>query len=167
MHELSLFTQIPSPRRHQILQILAGVAGMQPTPILERHLVFKPVEKAAPKAAAVGGSQGVRDQQRAARRAAPQAAVKELFYLRLVEDLEGESGEGVGAEEEDGAGEEEDGMAKVEAEAEEAGGKQARWTMRFEDVPEAGKRAVTARAVTVTDIVDGDPVGLMDGLGYQ
>jgi len=39
--------------------------------------------------------------------------------------------------------------------------------MRFEDVPEAGKRAVTARAVTVTDIVDGDPVGLMDGLGYQ
>ncbi len=166
MHELSLYTQIPSPRRDQILQILAGVAGMQPTPILERHLVFKPVEKSAPKSAVVGGSQGIRDQQRAARRA-PQVAVKELFYLRLVENLEGETGDGVGAVH-GGAGEE-DGAAEAEAdaEAEEAGGKQARWTMRFEDVPEAGKRAVTARAVTVTDIVDGDPVGLMDGLGYQ
>ena len=42
MHELLLFGQIAASRHDQVLNILAGVAAMQPVAVFEKHLVFKP-----------------------------------------------------------------------------------------------------------------------------
>ncbi len=63
----------------------------------------------------------------------------ELYYLRLVEGREG-----------------------VDASA-----SSSKWTMRFYDVPEPGKKQVTARMMTSVEVADGDPVGFVEGLGYR
>lgn len=42
MHEFSLFSQIPSARYDQVLNVLAGIAGTQPQAIYERHLLYRP-----------------------------------------------------------------------------------------------------------------------------
>lgn len=43
MHELCLYGQVAAARHEQILQILAGIAAMQPNIFYERQLVFKPL----------------------------------------------------------------------------------------------------------------------------
>ena len=42
MHELLLFAPIPSPRHTHLLSILAGLTATQPTPLREKHHVYKP-----------------------------------------------------------------------------------------------------------------------------
>ena len=83
MHELLLHAQVPSARHDQILSILAGIAAMQPVPILERHLIFKPsrppstVGKAGPQQGGQAGQmKAVQGQMHG-----------DLFYLKLVEEV--------------------------------------------------------------------------------
>ena len=147
MLELALFAQVPASRHDQVLMILAGVAAMPPRPTLERHLVLKPARPVVRNVAQVGGSQGVQDAQKATRQAQTNT---DLYYLRLVEDL------GAG---EDGGLEGDEGVA-----AEGWGGK---WTLRFHDVPEPGKRPVLVRQSVSTEVLGGDAVGFTTGLGYQ
>lgn len=42
MHEFSLYAQFPAARYEQILSVLAGIAGTQPQPFHERHLLHRP-----------------------------------------------------------------------------------------------------------------------------
>lgn len=87
MHELLLFGQIPSSRHDQVLNILAGVAAMQPQPVLEKHLVFKPNRQpGTAKPAQVGAAQDVQKSQVQALQAQTQG---DLFYLQLVADIHG------------------------------------------------------------------------------
>lgn len=44
MHSLSLYGLVPAPRHEQVLNILAGLAAMQPQPIYERHIVYRPLQ---------------------------------------------------------------------------------------------------------------------------
>ena len=82
MHELLLFGQVPSSRHDQVLNILAGVAAMQPVTVLEKHLVFKPKRlPASARPVQVGGAQDIQKSQVQALQARNQG---DLFYLRLV-----------------------------------------------------------------------------------
>lgn len=82
MHELLLFGQVPSSRHDQVLNILAGVAAMQPVPVLEKHLVFKPNRlPASARPVQIGGAQDIQKSQVQALQAQNQG---DLFYLQLV-----------------------------------------------------------------------------------
>lgn len=148
MLELSLFSQIPSSRHQQVLQILAGIAAMPPNPTLERHIVFRPIKQPIRVAAQVGGSQGIQDAQKAARQAQAQGQ-GDMYYLRLVEDLT---------------------MAEMDDNATDADvAAKLRWTLHFYDVPDAGRKElkVMTRSCSMTPVLEGDVIGFMQGLGYQ
>ena len=154
MLELSLFSQIPYQRHGQVLKLLAGIAAMAPVNTLERHIIHKPVRQAHRASTQLGASQGIQDAQKAGRQGQTQAG-GDIYYLRLVEDLAYE-----GVDWERGAKlAQEAAMTK----ADEAG----RWSLRFYDVPEAGRRSVMARTTSATPIQQGDAFAFMKGLGYQ
>jgi len=151
MYELSLFGQVPASRHDQVLKVLTGVAAMAPCPLSERHLVYRPSKMPARKPAQVGGSQGIQDAQKAARQVQNSA---DMYYLQLVENLNEEFVASKVPEE----------LASKEK-SEILGS--PRWSIRFYDIPEAGKRPVTARMMSITSVADGNPIGFMEGMGYQ
>ena len=92
MHELLLFGQIPASRHDQVLNILAGVAAMQPVPVLEKHLVFKPNRlPASARPVQVGGAQDIQKSQVQALQVQNQG---DLFYMQLVAEASSPSLEG-------------------------------------------------------------------------
>ena len=102
MHELLLFAQVPHSRYNYILNVLTGIAAMQPVPILEKHLIFKPSTPfTGTKAAHVGAFQGVQGVQKLA--ALQGQAGGEMFYVQVVGDMAVDSTRGYQAPvEEDG-----------------------------------------------------------------
>ena len=138
MHELLLSASVASLRHAQLLRILTGVAAMPPTPLTERHLLFKPLRVPIARASAgvgqVGGSQDVATVKR---RATGKEEMSELWILKLVKVMDQGDGE-VG-----------------------------KWQLRFDDVPEAVKRPVTARLVERTLIEEGDAITFVESLGYR
>ena len=90
MHELLLFGQVPESRHNQVLNVLAGVAAMQPQPILEKHLIFKP--NRTPGSGAQKQVGGAQDIQKAG---AQTFQAQDLFYMQLVADVSLKGAEGV------------------------------------------------------------------------
>jgi hypothetical protein len=85
MHELLLFAQVPPSRHNYVLNVLTGLAAMQPQPILEKHLIFKPARlPAAARPAHVGAFQGVQNSQLQALQGQTSG---DLYYLQLVGDI--------------------------------------------------------------------------------
>ena len=83
MQELLLFGQVPSSRHDYVLSVLAGIAAMQPKPILEKHLVFKPSRPLA----SVRASSAVAHQGRVSTSQLQTfQAAGDLFYLTVVID---------------------------------------------------------------------------------
>ena len=83
MHELLLHASVPAHRHDQILSILAGIAAMQPIPILEKHLIFKPSRPPS-----VTGKAGPQQGSQAGQMKALQGQMYgDLFYLKLVEEV--------------------------------------------------------------------------------
>lgn len=104
MQELLLFGQVPLARHDYVLSVLAGIAAMQPKPILEKHLLFKPsrplASVRASSAIAAARQQGVPTSSQL------QAPPGDLFYLKVVIDINdltrsgavaGRTGAGAGA----------------------------------------------------------------------
>ncbi|KAI9829082.1 MAG: Mediator of RNA polymerase II transcription subunit 18 [Thelocarpon impressellum] len=182
MHELLLFGQVPSARHGHILKIIAGIAGMQPQRLIERHLIFKPKGKPVSGAAHVGGSQGIQNQQAQALQGQMQG---ELFYIQLVGEVD-QTLFPNGADEGATHSSNEDAVMKdVSTTGEEAGrdaakdtsGAQASeaydfdkqaWAIRFSDLPEvAGRRPVTSRMIAGADLTEGDAMEFTDAFGYS
>lgn len=89
MQELLLFGQVPLARHDYVLSVLAGIAAMQPKPILEKHLVFKP---SRPLAANVRASSSIAVRQQVGVSTSSQlqrfqAPPGDLFYLKVVIDI--------------------------------------------------------------------------------
>ena len=188
MHELLLFGQVPALRHTQVLNILAGIAAMQPQPILEKHLIFKPNRKPGSGAQKqVGGAQDIQ-------KAGAQAVqAQDLFYVQLVADVEEAGGkeekENVGDAAMDGV----DGGEGAGSEVSEDTPKRlqesslifpqqtdkpttptdlqpalGKWTLQFRDLPEvARQRPVTSRLINDTPITSGDPLKFMTALDYR
>lgn len=93
MHELFLSATVPSHQHDQLLCILSSVAAMSPTPLRERHLVYRPARDPPVRAAAgvgqVGGSQDIAPVKRRAK-----DENGEAWYTKLVHTMEGEGSGG-------------------------------------------------------------------------
>ncbi|KAI9848172.1 MAG: Mediator of RNA polymerase II transcription subunit 18 [Sclerophora amabilis] len=182
MHELLLFGQVPFERHTHILKILAGLAGMQPQRVIERHLVFRPRRSPTSRNTQVGASQGIQNQQMQALQGQLQG---ELFYLKLVseigEDWVSKNGS-VGRNEDPaedtvigGLYEQVDQSGRVprseypaESDSRERESKSPSWSLRFSDLPEVGgRRPVTSRMIAAIDVIEGDPIRFMDAYGYN
>lgn len=150
MHELLLYGQVPSARHDQVLKILAGVAAMQPQPVLERRIVYKPTRQPEEPGAHLsrrGGTQNVVAKP-AGRKAGDKIVVKDLFYCQLAQKLvKADFGHGEGLVHVEGASL----SAHVEA------GEEPRWSFEFQDTPDTGDRGVSIRMTTSTDLLSGDP----------
>lgn len=179
MHELLLFGQVPSIRHDQLLKILAGVAGMQPQRVIERHLIFKPSRSPIQKGGQVGGSQGVQGTQIQALQGQMQG---DLFYLQLVGDISAGSSETVHAatDAKDAVMSDGDKEGRPEgtflsngtSHSARAGATsqtpQQTWSLHFRDLPEVGgRRPVTSRLMADVAITSGNTLLFMEALGYQ
>ncbi|KAI9664593.1 MAG: Mediator of RNA polymerase II transcription subunit 18 [Bathelium mastoideum] len=160
MHELSLYGQIPVSRHAQVLQILAGIAAMQPQDVVERHLVYRPVRFAAQRAQ-VGGSQAIQSQKTNA----PAQAPKEVFYMQLVCDIpQANTSNLLHATGFNGP----EDVIDVDTEPkEELVAPKPKWSMLFYDTPEPGKRPVVSRMTNKTEITERDAHQHMKSLGYD
>ncbi|KAI9793512.1 MAG: Mediator of RNA polymerase II transcription subunit 18 [Peltula sp. TS41687] len=163
MHELLLFAQVPSARHDQILNIIAGIAGMSPKKIIERHVIFRPNRAPSSKSGPIGASQGVQNQQIQA----IQGQLKgELFYLQLVNDLS-ELPNRI-QDDPQHQSDLEDGSLKRPVAGAKRDGDPNSWSLCFFDIPEvAGRRPVTSRMMSRIEILEGDTMGFMNGLGYR
>ncbi|KAI9815121.1 MAG: Mediator of RNA polymerase II transcription subunit 18 [Pycnora praestabilis] len=182
MHELLLFGQVPAKRRDQLVQILAGVSGMQPQRVIERHLVYKPYRTPGQRGHQVGGSQGIQNAQAQALQGQLHG---DLFYLHLVAEVEDGH---FGTENPTAATSNEDadtGIVDINGQdpsedvivsrrhtegtfqRSSSDSTKQSWALRFSDLPEvAGRRPVTSRLISGVDIIDGNPFNFMDSLGY-
>lgn len=139
MHELLLYGQVPSGRHDQVLKILAGVAAMQPTRILQRCVVYKPVREPEEPGLNVrrGGTQNI-----AVKQVKPAAAAAALYYTKLIQKL---------TDEDFG----QDNVTNLSADVKD--GDEPKWSMRWEDIPDTGDRGVSIRFTNTTDLLSGDP----------
>lgn len=189
MHELLLFGQVSAARHNQVLNVLAGIAAMQPQPILEKHLVFKPNRKpGSGTQKQVGGAQDIQKAR------AQETQAQELFYMQLVAEIQEKDGKekvgdivpnGDGGIELDVVGPSVQvplstgySMASLEpndhpngpnreALSTEPSTNPGKWTLQFRDLPEvARQRAVTSRLIADTPITSGDPMKFMTALDY-
>ncbi len=150
MHELLLFAQVLPSRHDQLVKILAGVSGMQPTRVVERHLIFKPNRPPTQSWSKLGGSNAV---QNAQLQALQGQLHNELYYLQLVCELSDNVAGGhvpvstkVTKPGDHNVREgDEDGQSETKHQVEGDTIKQPRnvWTLQFKDLPEvAGRRPV-------------------------
>lgn len=137
---------------------------MQPVPVFEKHLVFKP-NKAAGSTGPVQGGSG-QDAQRRALQAQTQG---DLFYIQLVADVSDQS-----LEEASGGGMDID-MDENDNKNLNTGHTSSdkttdfeRWTLQFRDIPEVTRqRPVTSRLISDVPITSGDPMNFMSALNYS
>ena len=176
MHELLLFGQVPFTRHEQVLMILAGVAAMQPQPVTERHLVFKPTRSPGVNGVKVAAKPGTSTTQVQALQSQMQG---DLFYLQLVSNVNSKSNPP-----DDGFIKVEDmnvGGASVNGQANHSTTGQTpmvstkpatdlskhSWSLEFRDLPEVpGRRPVTSRLMASVPIAYGDVLEFLDALGY-
>jgi mediator of RNA polymerase II transcription subunit 18 len=156
MHELLLFGQVPAIRHAQLLNVLAGLSAMQPKPVIERHVLFKPTREPVQLAVVRGAGSGTKDSQPQPKKKTQQQQQQpqgDLYHTHLVKDLvEEDFGNADSQMDLDGSDEDEE---------------KAPWRLRFEDVPEPGKRSAILRMVESTELPEGDTQGYMEGLGYR
>ncbi|MCJ1310538.1 Mediator of RNA polymerase II transcription subunit 18 [Agyrium rufum] len=166
MHELLLFAQVPSSQKYHVLQVLAGVAAMQPQPFVERRIIFKPnrqviTKQGHPKNAFFAQMKGELYYLQAVKISESRDKIPKFPSLSKRNEVNGEAKfepkrEGEGMDE----GLEVDGVEDEE--------KTAAWTLEFRDLPDVpGKRPVTSRLMASMEISDPDLVGYMRGLGYD
>jgi mediator of RNA polymerase II transcription subunit 18 len=161
MHELLLVAQVPLSRHETVLQVLAGISGMKPQPIIERHIVYKP--KKADAAAIKAAANKVQDPK-----------VKnllsqlhgELYYMQLVGEIPAEAfPDPVGAA---ASGD----VMIVDDSNDKSPSKSAletqRWTLVFNDLPEvAGRRPVTSRLIAGVEHMDKSVFELLKNLRFE
>ena len=187
MHELLLFGQVPASQHSQILKILAGIAAMQPQPLVERHLILKP-NKSPATTVQVGAKQDIQSSQKT-------PAHGDLFYVQLVGVIDTNQGTSTTAavkssgedglvemfqnnEEENGAGIAQDDKHETSATTVVSVATESRasrhdqvltvhsWSFEFRDLPEVpGRRPVTSRLMNSTNILVGDPVAFVEAFG--
>lgn len=145
MHELNLYGQVIFERYEQVLNILAGVAAMQPQRLFERHIIYKPLREPEEPGANLGRRGGT---QTVAQKQKQQAAPVVLYYTKLIQKL---AEDDFGTEESTS----QDGAKSLSAEIED--GEEAVWSQVFSDVPDTGDRGVSIRFTNRTDLLSGDP----------
>ena len=178
MHELLLFGQVPLTRHEQVLMILAGVAAMQPQPVTERHLVFKPTRSPGLNGVKVAAKPGTSAAQVQALQSQMQG---DLYYMQLVSNVNSKKSNPlddrfIKIEDMDVGGAQVNGQANhsINGQTSVVSTKPATdlskhsWSLEFRDLPEVpGRRPVTSRLMASVPIVSGDVLEFLDALGYM
>ena len=149
MHELNLYGQVTFARYEQVLNILAGVAAMQPQRIYERHIIYKPLREPEEPGSNLGRRGGT---QTVAQKQAKQAAPVVLYHTQLVQRLA----------EDDFAGDDsppKKTATSLSADVDDAD--EPVWSYVFKDTPDTGDRGVSIRFTHTTDLLSGDPHAYM------
>ena len=172
MHELLLFGQVSALRHNQVLNVLAGVAAMQPVPIVEKHLIFKPDKgPGLEKSVQASGAQEPKKNQVQVLQAQTHG---ELFYMQLVAEYTqttsgGKGHEGAEADvdmDREEAFESHD-TSQANAMDKETAMSTQKWTLQFRDIPEVSRqRPVTSRLISDVPILSGDALKFMSALDY-
>jgi len=139
MHELLLYGQVPVPRHEQVLKILAGVAAMQPQPLYERQMIFRPspsTEHIKP------------DKRYPNRPVKPQT----LVYHQLIKAL---------AENEFGK----ESPLAADSDADDASARS--WLMRAQEIPEPETKTVTLRQVRETEVTGANVQNMLESGNYR
>jgi mediator of RNA polymerase II transcription subunit 18, fungi type len=161
IQEMLLFGQVPAEDHQTIHQQLAGLARMQPQPVLERHLIFRPLPPLGLSNPSAGsGAQGAQQQELQKTR---QMLSAPLNYVQLV-----------GVAESRGFDPPLEKQAALSGENEDRGtvmtdnnDKALQWYFDFKDIPEPGKMSTTSRAISKTRILEGDAIQFLTDLGYE
>jgi mediator of RNA polymerase II transcription subunit 18 len=158
MHELLLFGQLPAARHGQLLNVLAGLSAMQPKRVIERHVLFKPTREPVELAVVRGAGTGTKDGQPQPKKKQQQQPQQtgDLYHTHLVKDLD-----------DNDFGPAADGDRRMDSDGSDGEDEKHVWRLRFEDVPEPGKRTAILRMVETTDLPNGDTQAYMEGLGYR
>jgi mediator of RNA polymerase II transcription subunit 18, fungi type len=136
MQELFLFGQVDDSRHTQLLSILAGLTAAKPRPILERHVLFKPIRASGPDVRALSS------QTIATKPTAPATSgAKESFYISLVKTLQPMD------------------FGKTSSNSEG-------WVQRFYDTPDPVQRSAGLRTVRDVGVQGDNPMEAMRGAGY-
>ncbi|KAI2039723.1 Mediator of RNA polymerase II transcription subunit 18 [Ophidiomyces ophidiicola] len=157
MHEHSLFAAVPAAQHHVLLQQLAGVTAMQPAPVYERRLIFRPHKAPGYLKPRLGATQDV---QATEIQKLNRMLNARLFYVQAVGDVaEADFGSGddvaMG-----GAGLDSPRQDRYDV-ADQS------WRIEFRDIPDAGTSAVTSRLMCTAKIPYGDIVPIMKAWGYD
>lgn len=152
IQELLLYGQVPYARQDQVLKILAGVAAHQPVRVLQRHILYRPVREPEEPGSSVrrGGTQDVVMKQTKAK------AAPAVYYTKLIQQL---SLDDIGAKTST------DQTQAAALSAHVADGEDAKWFVRWDDVPDTGDRGVSIRSTNTTELRAGDPHAWMIGVG--
>jgi mediator of RNA polymerase II transcription subunit 18 len=129
MQEALVYSQIPAARVHQVLSILAGLTGTQPSPLCEQTLLYAQNKPSGAPAAPTGAART--KAQQLAREQQQQAA--RPHHHKLVRDLYASSG-ATGA--------------PPAADDKQPQPPSSPWVFRAEQVPEPGTKEWLSRAVT-------------------
>ncbi len=167
MQELLLFGQVAAQAHRILRQQLAGLAHMQPQPVLEKHLIFRPFPPSGLSNIPAGsGSHWAQQQELQKTR---QSLNGPLSYVQLVGvvgnrviDSQIEKQPGLPRENEDN-----DIVMTNDEDEPNQGHEALQWWLEFKDIPEPGKVSTTSRATSKTQIVEGDPIQFLKDLGYE
>jgi mediator of RNA polymerase II transcription subunit 18, fungi type len=161
MQEMLLFGQVPAEDHQTIRQQLAGLARMQPQPVLERHLIFRPLPPLGLSNPSAGsGAQGPQQQELQKTR---QMLSAPLNYVQLVGVAENGTFDPPLEMQAALSGENEDRGTVMTDNNDKA----LQWYFDFKDIPEPGKMSTTSRAISKTRILEGDAIQFLTDLGYE
>ena len=179
MHELLLYAVVPHNRHDQILQILAGIAAMQPISLLEKRLICKPTNSTNRNGikAEIGQNKQFR---------ALEAQMRgDRYYLQLVGDIsttydtetipEDDLVHQVQRAEEGNTAIATNSIRSHIGEHITSGestehyfSRERRWQLQFRDLPEvAGRRPVSSRLMVDLNIACDDPLLFLSSLNYS
>lgn len=140
---------------------------MQPQPVLERHLVFKPLPPLGINKISKGSGQHGPQQQELQK--TRQMLNVPLSYIQLVgvvqsrtsgSHVEKQASPSVDSQKHDTV------IADTGDESKQSQ-KALQWSLDFKDIPDPGKMSTTSRAISKTQILDGDPIQFLKDLGYE
>ncbi|MCJ1398316.1 Mediator of RNA polymerase II transcription subunit 18 [Xylographa trunciseda] len=161
-----------------MLKILAGVAAMQPRVVYERHLIYKPRNRMTN-----GNGGNVKPGAPASQIQALQAQMRgDVFYLQLVGNMssdpavafvgKSEDKTTAGALSENVSDSAVDQVGETTEDSASPGSTtdipKHQWSVEFRDLPDVpGRRPVSSRLMASVPVAGGDPLQIMDSLGYN
>ena len=166
MQEILLFGQVSADNHQIFCQELAGLARMQPQPVLERHLVFKP--RPPPGIANLPSGSGPQGAQQQELQKTRQMLNAPLNYVQLVGFLENK--EPTHKKEQaavSNMNEDHGTIMTDEEDGSKEDPKTFQWHLEFKDIPEPGKVSAASRAFSRTRFLEGDFIKFMNDLGYE
>lgn len=166
MQEVLLFGQVPAENHQALRQQLSRLTRMQPQPVIERHLIFRPF--APPNSSDVPAGIGPQGSQQQDLQKTRQVLNAPLSYVQLVGVVgsKGVDSKNGGKAIQVSVSRDRDVVMADHNEEAKQDLRGLQWYLEFRDIPEPGKVSATSRAMSKTRILEGNPIQFLQDLGY-